>query len=160
MIPAQLQSRPIIVLYAEDDENDVELTRIGLRQAHLSVDLKHVNNGEECLAFLRKEGIYRDMPDVDLLFLDINMPRKNGFEVLKEIAADPMLCSLPVVVLTTSKADEDIVAMYKLRCSSYITKPVNFEKFASVIRSMTDYWFTIVTLPLAAARKFNEDNSR
>jgi response regulator RpfG family c-di-GMP phosphodiesterase len=78
--------------------------------------------------------------------------KKNGFEVLKEISADPELCSLPVAILTTSRADEDIAAMYKLRCSSYVAKPVNFDKFAAVVRSITDYWFTVVELPLAGGK--------
>ena len=146
------QARPISVLYADDNENDVELTRISFSQARFKVMLHHVDNGEDCLAFLRRQGTYSAMPAPDLLLLDINMPRKNGFEVLREIAADPQLCGLPVIVLTTSNADEDIAAMYKLRCSSYIAKPVNFDKFAAVIRSVTDYWFTVVALPEPARK--------
>jgi len=146
------QARPIIVLYAEDNDNDIELTRISFQQARSGIALHHVDNGEDCLAFLRRQGRYSASPKPDLLLLDINMPRKNGFEVLKEIAADAELCGLPVIVLTTSSADEDIAAMYKLRCSSYITKPVNFDKFAAVIKSITDYWFTVVALPEPARK--------
>lgn len=152
MTTAVEQARPICVLYADDNENDVELTRISFRQARFTVALNHVDNGEDCMMFLRREGMYGDAPAPDLLLLDINMPRKNGFEVLRDIAADPKLRALPVIVLTTSRADEDIVEMYKLRCSSYITKPVNFDKFATVIRSITDYWFTVVALPKPGSR--------
>jgi CheY-like chemotaxis protein len=152
MTSALEQARPITVLYAEDNDNDFELTRLGFKQARLAIDLKQVQDGEECLAYLRREGKYADAKRPDLMLLDINMPRKNGFEVLREIAADPQLCGIPVVVLTTSRADEDIVAMYKLRCSSYIAKPVNFEKFSAIIRSITDYWFAIVELPPSNAK--------
>jgi CheY-like chemotaxis protein len=150
MTSAIQQARPITVLYAEDNDNDFELTRLGFKQARLAVDLQHVEDGEECLSYLRREGRYAHAQRPDLLLLDINMPKKNGFEVLKEISSDPDLCSLPVVILTTSRADEDIAAMYKLRCSSYVAKPVNFDKFAAVIRSITDYWFSVVELPPTA----------
>jgi two-component system, chemotaxis family, response regulator Rcp1 len=141
------QTRPISVLYADDNENDVELARISFKQAQFPIALHHVDNGEDCLGFLRRQGKYREMPLPDLLLLDINMPRKNGFEVLQEIAADPLLCGLPVIVLTTSSANEDIAAMYKLRCNAYVTKPIKFDKFEAVVKSIVDFWFTVVALP-------------
>jgi CheY-like chemotaxis protein len=140
----QLQgSRPIEVLIAEDNANDAELTLIGLQQARLALNLYQVENGEQCLAFLRHEGEYALAPRADLLLLDLYMPIVSGREVLAEIAGDKALCDLPVVVLTTSKEIEDIRATYKLRCSSYITKPVDFDQFVRVVRTIPDYWLTV-----------------
>jgi len=147
MNPPISTAQPISVLYAEDSADDFELTRLSFERARLAITLDRVVDGEECLAYLRKQQKYAAKPRPDLLLLDINMPRKNGFEVLKEISADPELCSLPVVVLTTSNSDSDVLGMYKLRCSSYIVKPVNFDKFSAVIKQLTNYWFTIVALP-------------
>jgi len=141
------QGRPITILYAEDNDDDVQITRLGFKHAHLAIDLQVVNDGEECMAYLRRQGRYTESVRPDLLLLDINMPRMNGFEVLKAIEADESLCSIPVVVLTSSQSDEDIMAMYKLRCSSYISKPVDFDKFVKIIQTMTEYWFTVVALP-------------
>jgi two-component system, chemotaxis family, response regulator Rcp1 len=140
-------SRPIEVLLAEDSEHDVELTRIGFEKARLAINLHHVEDGEQCLAFLRREGKYADAPTPDLLLLDLNMPILDGREVLSAIVEDERLRHLPVVVLTTSREATDIQSMYKLRCSSYITKPVDFDQFVRVVRTLTDYWFTVVVLP-------------
>ena len=101
------------------------------------------------MAFLRKEGKYSTAPTPDLLLLDINMPRMDGREVLAEMVADETLNAIPVVVLTTSAQDEEILKMYKLRCSSYIIKPVDFDQFLHVVRSIAEYWFTVVVLPVA-----------
>jgi two-component system response regulator len=131
----------------EDNDDDVELTRIGFKQARFAVDLHHVPNGEQCLAFLRKEGRHAGAPTPDIVLLDLNMPGIGGIEVLQEINKDDRLNHLVVVVLTSSNADEDVLRSYKLRCSSYLVKPVNFEAFAKMIRSLGDYWFTLVTLP-------------
>jgi CheY-like chemotaxis protein len=141
------RSRPAEILLVEDNDNDVELTRLGFERCKLLVNLHRVRNGEECMAFLRKEGNYADKPTPDLILLDLNMPRMDGREVLAEIAADESLRHLPTVVLTTSSADQDILSAYKLRCSSYIVKPVDFQQFVRVIQLITDYWFTVVVLP-------------
>ena len=146
-----VNSRPAEILLAEDNENDVELTRMGFKKSKLRLNLHHVKDGEECLAFLRKQGEYANVPTPDLILLDLNMPRLDGREVLAEMVGDETLCSIPVVVLTTSAQDEEILKMYKLRCNSYIIKPVDFEKFLAVIRSLADYWFTVVVLPSSSS---------
>jgi CheY-like chemotaxis protein len=140
-------SRPAEVLLAEDNENDVELTRQGFKRCKLVLNLHHVKDGEDCMAFLRKQGKYSSAPTPDLLLLDLNMPRMDGREVLAEMVADETLSAIPVVVLTTSAQDEEILKMYKMRCSSYIVKPVDFEQFLHVVRSIAEYWFTVVVLP-------------
>jgi chemotaxis family two-component system response regulator Rcp1 len=144
-----VRGRPAVILLAEDNDNDVELTRLGFQRAKFAVQLHHVSNGEECLAFLRKEGEYADAPTPDIILLDLNMPRMDGIEVMQEIANDARLAHLVVVVLTSSKADEDVLRSYKLRCNSYLVKPINFEDFAKMIQSLGEYWFTLVTLPPA-----------
>lgn len=147
MNTASDRGRPAIILLAEDNENDVELTRLGFERAHLLVDLHHVPDGEECLAFLRKEGRYADAPSPDLLLLDLNMPRVDGREVLSELVRDERLQHLPVVVLTTSADESDVLDMYRLRCSSYISKPIDFHEFIDVVRGVSDYWLTMLVLP-------------
>lgn len=142
-----LSSRPAEILLAEDNENDVELTRQGFKRSKLLLNLHHVRDGEECLAFLRKQGKYSNAPTPDLLLLDLNMPRIDGREVLAQMVADPSLNHIPVVVLTTSANDEEILKMYKLRCSSYIVKPIDFDQFLRVVRLITEYWFTVVVVP-------------
>jgi CheY-like chemotaxis protein len=135
------------VLLVEDNENDVELTRIGFKKADLPFRVHHVKDGVDCMAFLRREGEYVDVPTPDLILLDLNMPRKNGREVLTEMMADETLSYLRVVVLSTSCDDEEILKTYKLGCSSYIVKPVDFERFLAIVRSLAEYWFTVVMLP-------------
>lgn len=135
------------VLLVEDNEDDVFFTRESFRRSKLAVNLHHVDDGVECMAFLRKEGAYTDAPTPDLILLDLNMPRMDGREVLAEINQDEMLKHLPVVILTTSKDEGDILLMYELRCSSYIVKPVDFERFMELVRTMNDYWFTVAVLP-------------
>ena len=115
----------------------------------LVIDLHHVKDGEECMAFLHKSGPYANAPTPDLILLDLNMPRMNGREVLTEISKDEKLRHLPVIILTTSQQDEEILKMYQLRCSSYIVKPVNFDQFLHVIQTFGDYWLTVVVLPPA-----------
>jgi two-component system, chemotaxis family, response regulator Rcp1 len=141
------RSRLAEVLLVEDNENDVVLTREGFRKAKLVVNLHHARDGDECMAFLRKEREYANAPTPDLILLDLNMPRKDGREVLAEVAADETLRHLPVVILTTSAEEQEILKMYKLRCSSYIVKPVDFDQFLRVIQLISDYWFTVVVLP-------------
>ncbi len=139
--------RPAVVLLVEDNDNDVELTKLGFRRSKLAVDLRHVSNGEECLRYLRKQGPYATEPTPDLVLLDLNMPRMGGLEVLREVGQDEALKHLPIVILTSSKSDEEVTKSYKLRCSSYLVKPIDFEGFAQMIRSLNDYWFTLVVLP-------------
>jgi two-component system, chemotaxis family, response regulator Rcp1 len=141
------EGRPAEILLVEDNDDDVELTRLAFRQAKLLVNLYRVEDGEKCLAFLRKQGEYQNVPTPDLILLDLNMPKMSGREVLAEIMKDDHLKALPVVILTTSEQEEEILKMYKMRCSSYIVKPVNFDQFIKVVRTIADYWFTIVVLP-------------
>ena len=140
-------SRIAEILLVEDNEDDVFLTREAFDAAGLKVNLHHVNNGKKCLEFLRKQGIYADVPTPDLVLLDMHMPVMNGHQVLSEIVKDEYLQHLPVVVLTTSYEAADIHKMYKLRCNSFITKPVDFESFVKVIAQMTGYWLTVVVIP-------------
>lgn len=141
------RSRPAVILLVEDNDNDVELMRLGFKKSRLVVDLHRVKDGEECMTFLRKQSQYAGAPTPDLILLDLNMPRMTGQEVLEELKGDTSLCHIPVVVLTTSADEREILKMYALRCSSYIVKPVNFEQLTRVIQGITDYWFTIVVLP-------------
>ena len=147
MISLLTRSRPAVILLVEDNDNDVELAREGFRMSKLVIDLHHLADGEECMAFLRKKGKYADAPTPDIILLDLNMPRMDGREVLTEISRDEKLRHLPVVILTTSQEEQEILKMYKLRCSSYIVKPVNFDQFLRVIQSFSDYWLTVVVLP-------------
>ena len=142
-----VHSRVAELLLVEDNEDDVFLTRAAFEASGLRVNLHHVDNGEKCLEFLRKEGPYTDVPAPDLILLDMNMPVMGGHEVLQEIVKDEKLRSIPVVVLTTSSEANDINKMYRLRCSSYITKPVNFENFVKAIGQLAGYWLTVVVVP-------------
>jgi two-component system, chemotaxis family, response regulator Rcp1 len=143
----QTGGRPAQILLVEDNHNDVELTRVAFEMSKLPFRLHHVKDGVDCMAFLRKEGECVNVPTPDLILLDLNMPRKNGREVLTEMMADETLGYLRVVVLSTSSNDDEILKMYKLGCSSYIIKPVDFERFLVVVRSLAEYWFTVVMLP-------------
>jgi CheY-like chemotaxis protein len=139
--------RPAEILLVEDNDDDVELTRQGFRRAKLLVNLHRVEDGEKCLAFLRKQGEYQNAPTPDLILLDLNMPKMSGREVLAEMIKDDHLKGLPVVILTTSEQEQEILKMYNMRCSSYIVKPVDFEQFLKVVRGISEYWFTVVVLP-------------
>jgi len=145
--------RPAEILLVEDNDNDVELTRLAFKRCKLTLNLHHAPDGEECMAFLRKQGKYSNAPTPDLILLDLNMPRMDGREVLAEVVADPTLNAIPVVVLTTSAHDEEILKLYKLRCSSYIIKPVDFEQFLHSVAVIAEYWFTVVVLPTANGAK-------
>jgi CheY-like chemotaxis protein len=140
-------SRPAEILLVEDNQYDVILTKEGFKRAKLLVNLHHVENGRECMRFLRGQEPYTQAPAPDMVLLDLNMPVMDGREVLSEIVDDDQLKHLPIVILTTSAEDRDVLNMYKLRCSSYITKPVNFEQFVDVVRNFSSYWFTVVVLP-------------
>ena len=141
------ESRIAEILLVDDNEDDVYLTREAFDAASLRVNLHHVDNGEKCLQFLRKQGPYANVPSPDLILLDMHMPVMDGHEVLKEIVKDDKLRHLPVVVLTTSYEAADIQKMYGLRCSSYITKPVDFDNFVKAIGQLAGYWLTVVVTP-------------
>lgn len=139
--------RPAEVLLVEDNVDDVYITRRGFDDSGLRLNLHHVDNGRKCMAFLRQQPPYEAAPRPDLILLDLNMPVMDGREVLAEIVADQDLRRIPVVVLTTSESEGDLLAMYDLRCSSYITKPVDFAQFQRLVQQLGEYWFTIVVLP-------------
>lgn len=142
--------KPITILMAEDDADDRLLTKQALADQRLANDLHFVEDGEELLDYLHQRGPYADgasAPRPGLILLDLNMPKKDGREALAEIKADPSLRRIPIVVLTTSKADEDILRSYDLGASSYIMKPVTFEGLANVVKVLGQYWFEIVELP-------------
>lgn len=138
---------PIEILLVEDTPGDVRLTQEALREGKVKNNLHVARDGVEALAFLRREGIHKDAVRPDLVLLDLNLPRKDGREVLAEIKADPALKMLPVVVLTTSSAENDIVNTYSLHANCYITKPVDLEQFVKVVKSIDDFWLTVVRLP-------------
>jgi chemotaxis family two-component system response regulator Rcp1 len=140
-------SNIIEILLVEDNPGDARLTREALRDGKVRNNLHVVPDGVEAMAFLRKEGKWADAPRPDLVLLDLNLPKKSGREVLAEIKTTPDLMRIPVVVLTTSKAEEDILRAYEFHANCYITKPVDLEQFLTVIRSIEDFWFTIVRLP-------------
>lgn len=138
---------PIRILLVDDNLDDVELTREALQDSKLVINLTHVEDGLEAMAYLRRQGRYGDAIRPDLILLDLNMPRKDGRQVLAEIRADAALEDLPVVVLTTSGAEEDILRSYKSHANCYIQKPVDFNQFLKVVDAIQDFWFTIVKLP-------------
>ncbi len=137
----------IDILLVEDDPGDVELTREGLAAGKLFVNLHTVDDGIKALRYLRNEEPYGDAVRPDIILLDLNLPRMDGRETLKEIKADARLRRIPVIVLTTSEADIDILKCYDLGASCYIAKPVGFEAFLKVVRSLEDFWFTVVKMP-------------
>ncbi|MCX7596708.1 MAG: response regulator [Fischerella sp.] len=138
---------PIEVLLIEDNPGDVELTKIALEDSKISVNLNVVEDGVEAIAFLRREGKYAQVTHPDIVLLDLNLPKKDGREVLAEIKADDNLKRIPVVVLTTSQAEEDILRAYNLSANCYINKPVDFDQFVKIVQSIETFWFTIVKLP-------------
>ena len=139
--------RPIELLLVEDSEPDVRLTKEALREAKVKNRLWVVDDGVEAIEFLRRQGQYPDAPRPDLILLDLNLPRMDGRQVLDEIKNDKLLKSIPVVILTTSKSEEDVLRAYKLHANCYITKPVDFSRFMEVVKSIEDFWLTVVTLP-------------
>jgi CheY-like chemotaxis protein len=137
----------IEVLLVEDDPGDVLLTKEAFADNKVKNNLNIVSDGEEAVAYLRRQGPHADAPRPDLVLLDLNLPRKDGREVLKEIKADPELRSIPVVVLTTSEADEDILHSYDLHANAYVTKPVDFDSFIRIVRQIDDFFVSVVKLP-------------
>jgi two-component system, chemotaxis family, response regulator Rcp1 len=141
----------IDVLLVEDNPGDIRLTREAFKDGKMNNCLSVVEDGEKALAFLRREGEYADAPRPDLILLDLNLPRKDGREVLMEIKREEDLKRIPVVILTTSIAEQDIIKTYDLHANCYINKPVDFDQFITVVRSIEDFWFTIVKLPKGEA---------
>ncbi len=143
--------RPIEILLVEDNPGDVDLTREALESARICNHLHVDDDGAKAVDFLFRRGEYANVPRPDIILLDLNLPKKDGKQVLKEIKADPCLTNIPVVVLTTSAADEDVLGAYQLHANCYITKPVDFQQFLHVVRSIEEFWLTIVKLPTKSA---------
>jgi CheY-like chemotaxis protein len=137
----------IEILLVEDNPGDVELTREALDEAKVRNNLRVARDGVEALAFLRREGEHAGAERPDLILLDLNLPRKDGRAVLAEIKADPDLRHIPVVILTSSQAEQDIVRAYDLHANCYVTKPVDLDQFIHIVRSIEQFWFTVVKLP-------------
>lgn len=141
------RGRPVEILLVEDNPGDVRLTVEALREGKVRNNLNVAADGVEALAYLRREGRYAGASRPDLILLDLNLPRKDGREVLAEIKEDDELKTIPVVVLTTSSAEQDVLRSYDLHANCYITKPVDLEQFITVVKSIRQFWLTIVTLP-------------
>ena len=139
--------REIQVLLVEDDPGDVLMTREAFEDYKVHNQLHVVNDGEQAMAFLRNEGEYADLPRPDLVLLDLNLPRMDGRQVLDAIKSDPELSSIPVVVLTTSEAEDDVLRSYSLHDNAYVTKPVDFERFIDVVRQIDEFFVSVVRLP-------------
>lgn len=139
--------RPIEILLVEDSSTDIMMAREALAEAKVLNHLSVAENGEEALRFLHRQEPFADAPRPDLILLDLNLPRKNGKEVLDEIKTDEMLKRIPVVILTTSRADKDVLESYGLHANCYISKPLDFGQFTEVVRSVEQFWLCVVTLP-------------
>jgi len=143
----QSPPQPIHILMVEDDPADVRLTREALKNKKVHTTMDTVEDGLEAMAYLQKEGAYADKPRPDLILLDLNMPRMDGREVLSKLKEDPKLRRIPVIVLTTSEGEEDILSAYEMNANCYITKPVNWKQFIRVVELIEDFWLTVVKLP-------------
>jgi CheY-like chemotaxis protein len=143
----QQSSRPIEVLLVEDDPGDVLMTQEAFKDYKIANTLTVVTNGEDAIAYLRKQGRFADVATPDLVLLDLNLPRRDGREVLRDVKSDPELRRIPVVVLTTSDAEEDVLASYDLHANAYVRKPVDFEQFVTAVRAIDDFFITVVCLP-------------
>jgi len=141
------ENRPVEILLVEDNPGDERLTREALKEGKVYSNLHWVKDGVEAMEFLRREGKYQNAPRPDIILLDLNLPKKDGREVLHDIKNDDALKRIPVVVLTTSKAEEDVLRTYNLHANCYVTKPVDLEKFIVVVKSIDVFWLTVVTLP-------------
>ena len=139
--------RPIEILLVEDNPGDVRLTIEALKEGKVLNRLTVARDGEEAMAALRREGRFADTPRPDIILLDLNLPKKDGREVLEEIKKDPVLQIIPTVILTTSKDEQDVLKSYKLHANCYITKPVDLTQFLAVVKAIEDFWFTVVVLP-------------
>jgi two-component system, chemotaxis family, response regulator Rcp1 len=145
--PESGERRLATVLLAEDNDNDVELTRLSFKRSRIACNIRVVSDGVECMQFLNREPPFTDAPRPDILLLDMNMPRMGGEEVMRQIADTPALRHLPVIVLTTSQNEAEVLRMYQLRCSSYMIKPVDFIQFQRCVAQLADYWFELVVRP-------------
>lgn len=143
----QIEIRIIDILLIEDNPGDIRLTQEVLKEGKIKNKLSVVTDGEEAIFFLKKIGKYKDSSTPDLILLDLNLPKKDGREVLAEIKKDPDFSSIPVVILTTSDAERDIISSYASHANAFITKPVDFNQFVTVVRAIEDFWLTIVKLP-------------
>lgn len=139
--------KPIEILLVEDSPTDILMTREAFKEARLVNTLNVVEDGVQALEFLRREGSYASAPRPDLILLDLNLPRKNGREVLAEIKANDSLKTIPVIILTTSSENEDILKAYDLHANCYVVKPVGFENFLKAVQSIRNFWFSVVALP-------------
>jgi chemotaxis family two-component system response regulator Rcp1 len=146
-------AQPIEILLVEDNPGDVDLAREALKESRVNNQVHVVSDGVAAMAFLRRTGTYKDAARPDLVLLDLNLPKKDGREVLAEIKADPDLKQIPVVILTTSTDEADVVKTYNLHANCYITKPIDFVQFVKVVKAIEDFWFTIVRLPPNGDRK-------
>ena len=142
-----VNAQPLEILLVEDNPGDIRLIKEILKEGRINNNLNITEDGEEAMEFLRKEGEFANSPRPDLILLDLNLPKKDGREVLEEIKEDENLRRIPVVVLTTSKAEKDILKSYDMHANSYITKPVDFDQFIKVIKSIEDFWLEVVKLP-------------
>jgi chemotaxis family two-component system response regulator Rcp1 len=143
----RIKEDSIEILLVEDNPGDVRLTQEALKDSKILNRLSIVGDGMEAMAFLRKEGKYTEVHRPDLILLDLNLPKKDGREVLKEIKEDPVLRRIPVVILTTSHSEQDVIKTYDLHANCYITKPIDLNQFVNVVKSIENFWFSIVKLP-------------
>ena len=141
------ETRPVEILLVEDNPGDVRLTVEALKEGKVRNHLSVVRDGEEAMRFLRRTGAYVEAPLPDLILLDLNLPKMDGREVLVQVKADPRLRTIPVVILTTSHAEQDVLRSYDLHANCYITKPVDLDQFIRVVRTIEDFWLAVVTLP-------------
>ena len=146
-MPEPLPATPIEVLLVEDDPGDVLMTQEALHDHKVANNLTVVTNGEDAIAYLRKQGRYGEVRTPDLVLLDLNLPRRDGREVLRDVKSDPELRRIPIVVLTTSDAEEDVLASYDLHANAYVRKPVDFEQFVAAVRAIDEFFITVVRLP-------------
>jgi len=143
------RAEPIEILLVEDDENDADMTMGALRDGRVRNRISHVEDGVEAMAFLRREGKYANAPRPDLILLDLNMPRKNGREVLEEVKRDPDLRCIPVVMMTREDDDKEVLGAYQRHVNCYVVKPIDLDQFIGVVKSIESFWFTVVKLPAA-----------
>jgi CheY-like chemotaxis protein len=146
-MPEQSSSQPIEILLVEDDPGDVLMTQEAFNDYKIANRLTVVSNGEDAIAYLRKQGRFAGVATPDLVLLDLNLPRRDGREVLLDIKGDPVLRRIPVVILTTSEAEEDVIAAYDLHANAYVRKPVDFDQFVAAVRAIDDFFITVVRLP-------------
>ena len=146
-MPEQSPSQPIEILLVEDDPGDVLMTQEAFQDYKIANRLSVVSNGEDAIAYMRKQGRFADVATPDLVLLDLNLPRRDGREVLLDIKGDPELRRIPVVILTTSEAEEDVIAAYDLHANAYVRKPVDFDQFVAAVRAIDDFFITVVRLP-------------